>query len=125
MHSNCKDYCNNCQILKKKIDIYEKCFRDLKELEINEEIDLGESLYLVKDNDGNTIKKLKSDLSESFLVVENGKNLKEISNKERQSIQSQDALHDLENKKEYVKKINGVTSVGYYILSLGKWILFF
>ena len=123
-HHNCNN-CANCKNLKKKLELYEKLMSDMKELEAHDPSynPLAESVIVEKDNYGNINKKVKSDLTESFLIVDHGKNLSELSKREQQVILEQDSYHKYKKTTEYLQKANGVYGVAYYALSIGKWFL--
>jgi len=120
--------CNNCQILQKKVDIYERFFKEMKELE-EEEIknksyeQLTDSIIIEKNIDGNRNMKVKSNLSESFILIDKGKNLTELDKKDQNIINEQNNLHDYVVTKEYVDQASGVYSVVKYVVGIGKWIL--
>ncbi|QKF94274.1 hypothetical protein QKU48_gp0816 [Fadolivirus algeromassiliense] len=123
------DNCDHCKILKKKLEIYEKCMKDLRELENNDNdretfIDLEASIIITKDNDGNQVKKIKSELSESILVIDKGKDLNELSKKEQAIIQEQDNYRAYTQTKNATDKLGTVYSVCYYAVSIGKMIMF-
>lgn len=121
------DNCQNCNILKKKLEIYEKCMKDLRNLESDDNEtfqDLGESIIIAKDNEGNLNKKIRSELSESILVIEKGKNLDELSKKEQTVINEQDNYRAYDQTKNATDKLGTVYSICYYGLSIGKMIMF-
>lgn len=122
--NNCQN-CQNCKLLVKKLELYEKFFNDMKEIDnqLFENSELGKSI-IIKDNYGNKTTKIKSNLSESILVVNNGKNLDELNITERQSIEEQDNLYNYNKTKEYFNKASGVVSWGTTIVKWGKWLLF-
>lgn len=123
MKHNCSEKCSNCKNLQKKLELYENFVKDMKDIEISNNNLLGESVIIEKDNWGNLNKKIRSDLTESFLVVENGKNLIELNKKEQGSITEQDAYSNYQNAETYLKKANGVYTVAYYAMRIGKWFL--
>ena len=129
MKHNCSNNCSSCKNLKKKLDMYENFVKDMQKLEIIEERNnshynpLEESVIIEKDNSGNQVKKIRSDLSESFMVVEKGKNMQELNKKERDIIKEQDAYSNYQNTNAHFKKANGAYKAAYYVLSVGKWLL--
>lgn len=128
-YNNCSD-CSNCKILSRKIELYDKFFNDMKRLDeelLSREFNnknLGESIIIEKDNYGNRNMKVKSNLSESFLVINNGKNLEELSKREKNAIDEQNNLYNYNQAKEYVDKTNNIVSWGYSIIKWGKWLMF-
>jgi len=121
--------CNNCKVLQKKVELYEKFFKEMKALEAEEKNNdmnnnpLGESIVIKKDKNGDKNMKINSNLSESFLVINGGKNLKELNQKDQAIINEQKNLHDYTSAKKYVEKANGVYSVIRYIVGIGKWFI--
>ena len=104
------------KLLRKKLQLYEKFVNDLKELELDN---------LAKKEENKEIK--ESTLSESYMVVETGKNLKELPNRELKQIKEQDNLYSYNKIKEYVDKTNTIASFVKYVqygVSIGKWLLF-
>ena len=119
--------CDNCKKLKKKLDTYEKFMKELQELdksEIKYTNPLQESVIVEKDNFGNINKKVRSDLSESFLIVDKGKNLLELDKKEQQVILEQDSYHKYKNTSDKLQKANGVYKAARYVIGIGKWLIF-
>lgn len=118
--------CPNCEIMKKKIMLYEKFFEKMKKIEEEELIngkELTESILIIKDNDGHTNKKVPSNLTESFLIIDKGKNLKHLSKKDQNILNEQTNLHNYNKIKEQIDNNVGIvgTVVGYAI-SVGKWL---
>ena len=108
--------------LKKKVEIYEKCLNDLKNLD--ELPDLENSIIIVKDNEGNMVKKIPSDLSESFLIIDdNGKETYEMTDQEINNVDSQNNLHDYNSAKKYFQKAGVLYSFAYCVFKFGKWVL--
>ena len=123
-HQNCSN-CSSCKKLKKKLDIYEKLVQDMKEIDNNDNShnSLRESVIIEKDNYGNINKKVQSDLSESFFIVDHGKNISELNKKEQNIILEQDSYHKYKKTNEYMQKASGVYGAAYYVLRIGKWFL--
>lgn len=124
---NCNN-CDNCKVMKKRLDTYEQFMKELQELDKQDTNyntnPLEESVIVEKDNFGNINKKVRSDLTESFLVVDRPKNLKELSKKEQQSIEEQDSYHNYKNTSEKIKKAKGYYAPVGYIMKFGKWLIF-
>ena len=124
----CNNECNNCDILQKKVDIYERFFKEMKQLEEEENKyksaeALTDSIYIEKDMDGNRHMKVKSNLSESFILIDKGKDLTELNKKDQNIINEQKNLHDYVTTKEYVEQANGVHKVIRYVVGIGKWFI--
>jgi len=112
--------CNNCPNLEKKLKIYEQFVNALKETDeedLNKCI-LDESIIIEKNNDGNFEKKIKSNLSESILIVDKGKNLDDLNKKEQASIGEQDNLAAYQNTINYSQKGVTIYTVGYYTVAV-------
>lgn len=122
------DKCDKCDILKKKLAIYEKCLREIKELDDINDYDIETEhqyeIHLEKNNNGETVKKISSDLSESYLVIDDYKTIDQISSRERTTIKSQDVLSNVEDKKKYIKKASKVYGIGNFMYGVGKMIFF-
>ncbi len=68
-------------------------------------------------------KKVKSDLTESFLVIDHGKNLNELNKKEQNIIKEQDSYSKYQNTNAYCQKASGLYKIAYYAISIGKWFI--
>ncbi|ARF09582.1 hypothetical protein Indivirus_1_205 [Indivirus ILV1] len=121
MTHNCSDKCSNCKNLQRKLELYENFVKDIKTIDNNNL--LKESIIIEKDNYGNSNKKLKSDLTESFLIVDKGKNLNELDKKEQDIIKEQDSYSNYQNANTYIKKANNAYTISCYVVSIGKWFL--
>lgn len=131
------DNCIHCDTLNKKIELYEKLIKDLHEIDKNEkysitddghmkrqkDINLEESMYIDRDNYGNRHIKVRSDLSESFMVIDNGKQLSELSKNELNAIKMQDDLHNYNTAKNYFDRGDDIYSWGCCIFKWGSWLL--
>ena len=114
--------CPNCIIMKKKIMLYEKFFEEMKKIEEEEILNgqsLTESIMIEKDNNGVLNKKIKSNLTESFLVIDKGKELTHLSQKEQDILNEQTNLHNYNQVKKNVGVAGTVLS---YVVSVGKWL---
>lgn len=122
--NNCEN-CHNCKLLAKKIELYEQFFNDMKKIdeELLNNTSLEESIIIEKDKNGIRNMKVKSELSESLLIINNGKNLEELNKIEKASIKEQDNVHNYTKTKEYFDKASGVVSWGSTIIKWTKWIL--
>ena len=79
------------------------------------------SLYESVIIDKNT-KKVKSDIGESFLVIESGKDLSEVDIKEYNAIVEQDELVNFIKAKNYIKKTGYLYSIGSTVVKVGAFI---
>jgi hypothetical protein len=101
--------------LKKKLKKYNDI---LKELAAEEETDTNKSVYKSIIIETGTQKKvLPSDLGESFLVVDDIKNLDELNKNEQVIIHAQDDLSKAEKTKKYFKRLNN--SYGWVCTAFG------
>jgi len=127
-HHSCNN-CTKCKNLQKKVELYEKLMSDMKALDEHEQKQytsnnpLLESVIIEKDNYGNINKKVKSDLTESFLIIDHGKNLSELPKREQQVITEQDSYYKYKKTTAYFEKAKGISGAAYYALSIGKWLL--
>lgn len=119
--------CNNCHNLEKKLKIYEQFVSALKETDEEDlhQCILDESIVIGKNNDGNFEKKIKSNLSESILIVDKGKKLDELSKIEQKSIKEQDNLAAYQNTIDYSQKGVTIYTVGYYTVTIAGSIIKF
>ena len=122
--------CNNCRIMQKKILLYENFFKEMKKIEDEENRNnimhknatiLDNSIIIERDLEGYTNKKVPSDLSESFLIIDKGKDLTHLSQKEQKAICEQDNLYNYNEIKKYSEKASIVGNVLGYVWSIGKW----
>jgi len=108
---------NNNKILHKKLELYEKFVKDLKELEQFEKKNPLEESIIIENH------KIKSNLSESFLVIDNGKKLDELPIKEVNLINEQNNLHNYNKAKEYVEKTNYAYSIAKHVTGVISWFM--
>ena len=112
---NCKlESCIRCKDkelkrMKRKMERYKQAVDLLMDDSIIQEDyatkdSLYESVIIEKDNEGRMVKKQSSRLGESFLIVEKGKNINHLSNKERSALQAQEDLKNSEKALGYTRK---------------------
>jgi hypothetical protein len=118
MECECIYNCKNCKLLERKIQIYEKCLKDIHEID-QEMIGELEASILI---DQNYDQKIKSNLSESFIVIDEGKKLVELNKKEQYAINEQNNLHNYIKATTYADKANTIYGKISYVLSFGNWI---
>lgn len=123
------DSCNKCQVLEKKLQAYEKFMHEMKEIDdIGEPMSgnslLEESVIFEKDNEGNIEKKVRSELTESILVLDHMKNVETAYKKEREIIKEQDNLASYDRVIHCTEKATGVYTAGTVILSMVRFALF-
>lgn len=118
--------CPNCEIMKKKITLYDNFFHQMKMIEEDEiqilNNNLSDSIFIEKDNNGILHKKLKSNLTENFLIIEKGKNLSHLSQKEQYILNEQTNLHNYNQIQHYTDKIGVVGTILKKTISWGKWL---
>ena len=113
--------------MQRKLLLYEKFFAEMKKIEQEEGTNndlMYESIIIEKDLEGNRNKKVPSDLSESFLIIDRGKDLTHLSQKEQRAINEQDNLHNYNKVKKYSEKASFVGNVLGYVWGIGKWLAF-
>jgi hypothetical protein len=120
------DFESDHNIMRKKLLLYEKFFEEMKKIEEEERMNkedngLNTSVIIEKDLEGNRNKKIPSNLSESFLVVDKGKDLTQLNQKEQNAINEQNNLHNYNEIKKYGQKASIVTNILGYVISIGKW----
>lgn len=110
--------CKNCAKMRKKILIYDKFFQEMKKLE-DETVDhLEESIIIQRNDQGITHKTIHSNLTESFLIIDKGKDLRHLNLKEQAVINEQTNLHHYNQIKD---KVGVASTVIGYVVSVGKW----
>jgi len=122
--------CNNCNALRKKLDVYEKFVNDIRDIDQFDDKDdnainiLEESVIFEKDKDGNLEKKIRSDLTESILVIDKCKNINDLYKKDQDIIKEQDNLASYNKLVNCSEKATGVYTAGSIILSIARFALF-
>lgn len=94
--------CDHCNLLHKKIQLYEEFFKRMKDID-DQDI------------------KLHQDLEESFMVIDKGKDLNELTMREYKSIKEQDNLHNYDKMINYTEQAQGVYKIFGYIVKIGKF----
>jgi hypothetical protein len=107
------------QILQKKLDLYEKFFKEMKEIELLEAQYDNPDNFDIIEND-----KIRTNLSNSILVINKGDKILELPQKDQNAIHEQDNLHNFLKAKTYLEKTSKVYSTLKYIINAGKWLLF-
>jgi len=114
--------------MQKKLELYEKFFKEMKR--IDEEASdhntniMDDSIIIEKDLEGNHNKKVPSDLTESFLIIDKVKDLTRLSQKEQKAVNEQNNLHNYNKLKQYGKNAGVAYGVLGYVWSIGKWFAF-
>lgn len=138
--------CNRCKArdieyirMKNKLERYQRAIDILLE-EDSEEIELVddntyysnntnnflyESLIVESNNEGEMVTKAKPDIGESFMVVDNCKNLNELSREERRSIRRQSDFASYDKVSKASKKGSFLYSIGSTAVSVGRYFIGF
>lgn len=85
---------------------------------------MRESIILEKNEKGEFVNKLQSDLSESYLVFDNDKDLNELKKNNYNTISKQNTLHDVTNIVENTRNYQGIYTVYKYLTSFTRFIPF-
>lgn len=85
---------------------------------------MRESIILEKNEKGDFVNKLQSNLSESYLVFENDKDLNELKKNNYNTIAKQNSLHDITNVVENTRNYQGIYSAYQYLKSFTRFIPF-
>lgn len=114
--------------LKKKLKKYNDVIKSLvREENLDKDIQSSSYKSVIIDNyiDGRKKKVLPSHLGESFLIIEEVRDLDELNKSEQIAIRAQDNLSTLDKTKKYIKRINNsygwicsVVGVGRVLLTL-------
>ena len=120
--------CHKCQVLEKKIQAYEKFMTEMKDIEdvgapVSGNSMLEESVIFERDCDGNLEKKVRSDLTESVLVLDSMKKVDDAYKKERDIIKEQDNLASYDRLVSCTDKATGVYTAGSVIFSMVRFAL--
>ncbi len=78
-----------------------------------------ESIIIEKDMEGNQNKKIRSDLGQSFLILDRGKNIDELDKIERKALNKQNELKEYENYATYYRKGNSIYGIFSTIAKVG------
>lgn len=100
--------CDNCSILQQKIKIYEKCINDLKKLD-----DISNSSFNLNE---------KTLISNSFVIIENGIDLSELSDNTLKTLQTQDNLCQYKKIEKSLHNDNNWFGFMRKIVRVGKWV---
>jgi len=84
--------------------------------------DLEESIIFERDKDGVLSKKINSDIGESFIIMDEKKDLKEINKKEYNTIKEQENLHQYNKGSSVLKKLGPIYTVGSTTIKYGKYL---
>lgn len=127
-HPNCACKGKNDEFLKieQKIKELEKLIEKVYNIEkYNKENNnqLQQSIIFEKLDDGNVYQKIKSNLGENYLVIENTTKIRELNRSEYNIIKTQDDLVRYTKTKEYIKKIGNFYKWISTIIYLGKIIV--
>ena len=87
-------------------------------------IDLTESIVLEMDENCNPVNKLKSNLSESFQIVKERKDLTELKKTKYNPIQEQNYLHQYHNLTQYTQSFTGVYTILQSLATIKNFIPF-
>jgi hypothetical protein len=97
-----------------KNEKYKKILHDIMDdIDLNDDTtNLYESVLVEKNKNGEIIKKQNSQLGESYMIMDKGKNIDELSVKEKKVINAQDDLKNYEITTGYVQ--NGTYLYGMF-----------
>jgi len=82
-----------------------------------------ECIYVEKTNQGERTKRFPSTLGESYVIIDVGKNIEELSKVEQQSICAQDDLHMYLNKKGTLDGAINAVGYGTSLLGIAKYVI--
>jgi len=126
---NKKCSCDKCKCIsmKNKLNKYKEMIKDLidyNELDDNNDI-MTQSIIVEKDNEGNYFTTVKSNLDENFLVLNDGKDLDELTRVEYNSINQQNNYYKLNKITKYINNFNLINSLSSTVINIGKYIFLF
>jgi len=113
--------------MKNKLNKYKEMIKDLidyNELDDNNDI-MTQSIIVEKDNEGNYFTTVKSNLDENFLVLNDGKDLDELTRVEYNSINQQNNYYKLNKITKYINNFNLINSLSSTVINIGKYIFLF
>ena len=113
-HENCE----SCLAMQNKINKYEEILKDLFNNNNNNNNNTNYELIKERDIHGVTTTKVITDIGESIYVVETGKDLRELSKVELDSIKSQDSLRNYEKTVKICKKTSTAWDICSTVVSV-------
>jgi hypothetical protein len=114
--NTCEDHQRKIKRMKDKLTKYKAILKDL-ESDSEEEI-IDTNIHITQDSHGNPIKLVQSTLGDEFIVLETGKNMKEVSMTDLQIINEQENLYKCEMVKQRYKENGGILGWTSYITKL-------
>ena len=109
--------------LKKKIKKYETLMKHLMDNSDSESEDLNNNqLHIIeeKEKDGTTHMMVETKLGDAFVIINSGKDLKELNQNEYNIIKCQDDLHNYDKSCNYYKKIGTAWGWTTFVAGLGR-----
>ena len=102
----------------------QKCEDLLKELlEEKNDSDSENEIFMEENNDGHFDKKIYSDLGESFILLEEFKDLDELDRREQKLLKEQDNLKNYEKNKKYFNKFISAYGLGIIVTNIGRFLI--
>ena len=80
-----------------------------------------DSMIIFKDNDGYYQKKVRSEIGESYLILDENRDIDELNQSERNIIKRQDDFKKYDNVCKQLNKFSSVYGWGVAIVSCGRW----
>jgi hypothetical protein len=106
-------------ITQRKLDLYEKFFMEMKQIEDDEE-EAHQKWILTQQ----VAKRNNEDIGENFIYLDEFRDLNELSIKEKKIIAEQNNLHNYEKLKGTVNKFQNFYSIVKYATYIPKWVPF-
>ena len=109
----------NKEIMQRKLDLYERFFDEMKQIEEEEAKMCHKSMLEAQ------YKKNNEKIEENFIYLDEFRDLNELSMKEKKIINEQNNLHNYHELKTKVEKVKDVYSTGKYLMYFSRWVPFY
>lgn len=86
----------------------------------HQDIELVDDFIVERDIYGNTHKSIQTDSGNTFVVIDNGKDLEEINKVEYNAIHSQEDFYKYEKTREYCNKVGTAWGWGAFVIGMGR-----
>ena len=129
-------FCNDCinrkniiknKKLKEKVKKYQKIMKDFLDEDNDNDIDeklMLNSVIYEKTKEGETFQRVSTSLGENYTIINEGKDVDEMTKSEYKNIKCQNEYHQFVKAKNYLNKFSSIYGWVNTVLSFGKSVLF-
>lgn len=123
------DSCHKLKELKRKVECCQNLLNEVTdaiqqmENKDDDKKDLEDSIIIETDNDGYEKKKVITDFGDSFLIMENGKDIEELDKKDQKVIYAQNDFYRYRKTVDAAKGVGNTYCTANIVIGIGKWIL--